>query len=198
MKKMERDFDRPSFWFTAEDKLKNLLRGTYYGKDVKVLNLKGDESVLDFGCGGGTASRHIMDFLTERGRLLGVDTSAYWIKIASRRLEKYPNANFQAGDIRTMDLPGGSMDVIVTLHVLHHIEPAARLSVVQELARLLKKDGRFYIRERIEASHGIPADELRSLLSRIGFREAYHSLTKAEYRGLFTVENKASPNAGRH
>jgi ubiquinone/menaquinone biosynthesis C-methylase UbiE len=194
-KKMEHDFDHPSFWFITEDKLKNLFRSAYYGKDIQSLDLKGDESVLDFGCGGGTASRYIMDFLTERGHLLGVDTSAYWINIASRRLKKYPNATFKVGDIRTMNLPEGSMNVIMTFHVLHHIEPAERLSVVQELSRLLKEDGRLYIRERIEASHGIPAAELRSLLSRVGLNEVHHALSKSEYRGLFKIEGKISSNA---
>ena len=185
-KKMEHDFDHPSFWFIAEDRLKYLLRGTYYGKDIQCLNLKGDESVLDFGCGGGTASRYVMDFLSERGRLLGVDTSAYWMNIASRRLKKYPNATFKVGDIGTMNLPTSSMDVVMTFHVLHHIESVDRLPVLRVLAHLLKEEGRFYIRERTQASHGIPLGELTSLLSRAGLREINHSLDKAEYRGLFS------------
>jgi SAM-dependent methyltransferase len=82
--KMDHDFDHPSFWFVMEDRLKNLLRGAYYAKDIRSINLKGDESVLDFGCGGGAASRYAMKFLGDRGHLLGVDTSAYWINIASR------------------------------------------------------------------------------------------------------------------
>ena len=184
--KNEHDFDHPSFWFVLEDRVKNLLGGLYYGRDIRSLALKGDESVLDFGCGGGTASRYLMKFLDGRGRLLGVDTSAYWIKIASGRLKKYPNAAFRAGDIRTMGLPGESIDVIITVHVLHHIELGERDSVLQTLARLLKKGGRFLIRERIEASHGIPPAEIGALLSRVGLKEITNSTTKSEYRGLFS------------
>lgn len=183
--KMVQDFDHPSFWFVVEDRLKNIFRNAYYDRDIRNLGLKGDESVLDFGCGGGTASRYVMDFLNGKGRLLGVDTSAYWIKVAARRLQKYTNATFRTGDIRKMCLLEASMDVIITFHVLHHVDPVERLSIVQELARLLKKDGRIYIRERTNPGHGIPADELRSLLKGTGFREISYVLEKTEYRGLF-------------
>jgi SAM-dependent methyltransferase len=62
-KKMEHDFDHPSLRFIAEDRIKNLLGSTYYGRDIRNLALKGDERVLDLGCGGGTASRYLMKFL---------------------------------------------------------------------------------------------------------------------------------------
>ncbi len=53
-----RDFDHPSFWFVLEDKIKSLFGGSlYHNSDIKSLRLKGDESILDFGCGGGVTIR---------------------------------------------------------------------------------------------------------------------------------------------
>ena len=72
------------------------------------------------------------------------------------------------------------------MHVLHHIEPAERDSVLQTLARLPKKGGGFLIRERVEASHGIPPADIDALLSRAGLKEITHDTTKSEYRGLFS------------
>ena len=186
-KSREHDFDHPSFWFILEDRIKNRLGSFYYRRDIRSLNLKGSESVLDFGCGGGTASRYLMKSLSAQGHLLGVDTSAYWINIASQRLKKYVNATFRLGDIRTMGLPDGTLDVVIAIHVLHHIEPAERASVLGTLARLMKEGGRLLVRERTEVGHGIPPAEIGRLLLAAGFKEVAHSVTKSEYRGLYSA-----------
>jgi ubiquinone/menaquinone biosynthesis C-methylase UbiE len=184
------DFDHPSFWFVMEDKIKRLLGcSLFYGPDIKSLGLKGDESVLDFGCGGGPASLCLMKHLDPKGRLLGVDTSAYWIDIARERLKKYPNAKCTAGDIRTMTIPEHSKDVVVAIHVIHHIAQADRPAIIMALSRLLKKEGRLLIRERSESSHSIRPIEIRSLLSNSGMKEVTCNLSKSEYRGIFMMDS---------
>ena len=51
------DFEHPSALFILEDKLKGILgRPLLYNPYFKTLGLKGNESVLDFGCGGGAGS----------------------------------------------------------------------------------------------------------------------------------------------
>ena len=71
------EFEHPSFWFTTEDKLKTLFGSYYYGADIKSLKLKGNERVLDFGCGGGAACLYLIRILNKKGHILGVDTSAH-------------------------------------------------------------------------------------------------------------------------
>ncbi len=183
------DFDKAPFFFTLEEKIKNIAGGSlYYRSDMKSLDLKGSENILDFGCSGGAAVHAMTKHLNEKGHILGVDTSGYWINIARQRLAKYPNVQFKTGDIRTMNLPEHSFDVIITLNVLHHIAPAERPSVMSVLARLLKKDGRFYLGERLPASHGIPVTELRSLLTGAGLSEKIFKMSKSKYRGIFVVK----------
>ena len=164
------DFDKPPFFFTLEEKIKNIAGGfLYYRADIKSLDLKGSKNILDFGCGGAAAVRALTKHLSEKGHILGVDTSGYWINIARQRLAKYPNVQFKTGDIRKMNLPEHSFDLIIMLNVLHHIAREERPAVLKVLSRLLKKDGRLYLGERLQASHGIPAKELRSLLAGAGF-----------------------------
>jgi ubiquinone/menaquinone biosynthesis C-methylase UbiE len=183
------DFDKPPFFFTLEEKFKNIDGGSlYYRTDIKSLNLKGSENILDFGCGGGAAVRAMTKHLNEKGHILGVDTSGYWINIARQRLAQYPNVELKTGDIRTMNLPDHSFDVIITLNVLHHIAAEERMSVMTVLTRLLKKDGRFYLGERLQASHGIPVKELRSLLTGAGFTETTFKMNKSKYRGIFVPQ----------
>ena len=54
----EYDFEHPSTIFVLEDKLKGLLGGPLlYNPYFITFGLKGNERVLDFGCGGGAGSR---------------------------------------------------------------------------------------------------------------------------------------------
>jgi len=134
------DFDNPSFLFVLEDILKNFLGCLLlYNPYIKSFELRGDEHILDFGCGGGTDSKCILDFLNENGYLTCIDTSGYWVKKAEKRLSKYSNVECKLGDIR----------------------------------------------EPIRKSHSIAINEIQTLLSVAGLREAEYEETKSEYRGKF-------------
>jgi ubiquinone/menaquinone biosynthesis C-methylase UbiE len=183
------DFEHPSFWFAMEDKFKTLFGSYYFGADVKSLRLKGNESLLDFGCGGGAACLYLLKILSKRGHVLGVNTSAYWINVAKKRMRPFPNAEFKVGDIRDLDIPEHSMDIIVSFNVFHHITPNERPMTIIALGRLLEKGGRLMVRERIEKSHGIPTDEIRSLFINAGFQEVTAQNSKSKYRGIFVLNS---------
>ena len=58
------DFENPSVLFILEDKLKGLLGcPLLYNRYFRTFGLKGDERVLDFGCGGGAGSRCLAKLL---------------------------------------------------------------------------------------------------------------------------------------
>jgi ubiquinone/menaquinone biosynthesis C-methylase UbiE len=180
------DFESPSFLFALEDKLKGALGGPLlYGPYYRTFGLKGDESVLDFGCGGGAGSRCLASLLSERGHLTCVDVSHHWIEKARRRLRKYPNAECKAGDIRALTIPDASFDVISVFHVIHDIAPGERQETVNALCRKLKETGTVFVREPTRESHGMPAAAIRALFADAGLRETRHEETKSEYRGRF-------------
>jgi len=179
------DFDNPSFLFRLEDKLKGFFGGFFYKPFLKTFDLKGDENVLDFGCGGGVESRFILEHLRDGGRLTCIELSHYWFQRAKGRLDKYPDANCIQGDIRQLDIPENSFDVIFTIHVIHDIAPKDRQSTVDALATKLKPGGAFFIWEPTKISHGMPAEEIRTLLSRAGLVEQTHEKTNSSYKGKF-------------
>ena len=183
------DFDHPSTLFVLEDKLKGILGGPLlFNPYFKTFGLKGNEKVLDFGCGGGAGSRYLTKLLDKGGYLPCVDISRYWIAKAIKRLTKYSNVECKSGDIRELDIPDSSFDVISIIHVIHDIGPGDRQGTVSALSRKLKAGGMLFIRERIEKSHGMPVGEIRSLLSDAGLRELDFQETKSEYRGRFRAE----------
>lgn len=182
----QRDFDHPSVLFKIEDIMKGFMgeRLIYYPY-YRTFNLRGNEKVLDFGCGGGVGSRSLVRLLNKGGSLTCVDSSAYWINKARQRLQHYANADCISGDIRTADVPDGVYDIITTIRVLHDIAPDERGSIVEALVRKLKTGGVLFISDRIEPSHGMPVSEIRALLTAAGLEEMEHVASKLEYRGKF-------------
>jgi ubiquinone/menaquinone biosynthesis C-methylase UbiE len=180
------DFENPSAPFLLEDILKNLIGGPLmYSPYFKTFGLKGDERILDFGCGGGVGSRCLAKILDEKGHLTCIDVSNYWIKKATRRLKKYPNVSCLAGDICKLDLPDKSYDVITIVHVIHDITPESRQETANALARLLYTGGTLFIREPVKQSHGMPSAEIRGLFSSAGLKEVKFTENKSEYRGEY-------------
>ena len=180
------DFDSPSALFVFEDILKGLIGGPLlYNPYYRTFGLKGDERVLDFGCGGGAGSRCLRKILKNNGHLTCVDISNYWIKRAKKRLGKYPDVSCLVGDIRKLDLTDKSFDVINIFHVIHDIAPEDRQDTVNTLARLLNKNGKVFIREPIKQSHGMPVAEIRELFSNAGLNEDKFTENKSEYSGVF-------------
>lgn len=180
------DFDHPTLGFIFEDKLRSVLGGPLiYNPYYRSFNLKGDEKVLDFGCGGGAGSKNLVKFLNRNGHLTCVDTSKYWIKKATNRLERYNNVDIRLGDIRELKIPDFSFDVISIIYVIHDISPTARQGTINALARTLKKGGSLFIREPTRRTHGMPIEEIRKLLSTAGLRETGHETKRSEYIGKF-------------
>jgi ubiquinone/menaquinone biosynthesis C-methylase UbiE len=182
----ERDFEHPSALFVFEDMLKGLIGGPLlYYPYFKTFGLKGNEKVLDFGCGGGAGSRCLLKFLNQQGHLTCIDTSNFWIDKARKRLSRYSNVECRAGDIRELDIPDFVFDVISVFHVIHDILPAGRQDVVKALSRKLKAGGTLFVREPTKKSHGMPVEEIVALFSKAGLKETDRKETKSEYAGRF-------------
>ena len=180
------DFEHPSTLFVLEDTLKGLVGGPLlYNPYFKTFALKGTERILDFGCGGGAGSRCLANLLSRGGYLTCVDVSSSWIAKARKRLEKYSNVECKSGDIRELDIPDSSFDIISTIHVIHDIFPAERRDIVKTLSEKLKAGGLFFIKEPVKKSHGMPVEEIRTLLAGAGLKEIKHKETKSEYMGKY-------------
>ena len=187
------NFDNPSLLFVLEDILKDLIGEPFFYKPYFVtFGLKGDETVLDFGCGGGVGSRCLRKLLTEHGHLTCLDVSNYWINKAKKRLNKYTNVECRSGDIRELDIPDNTYDVISIFHVIHDISPVERKDIVNAVSRKLKLNGALFIREPIKESHGMPVEEIRTLFSDAGLQEIEHEITKSDYMGKYQKSGQGS------
>jgi ubiquinone/menaquinone biosynthesis C-methylase UbiE len=165
-----------------------------YRRFVERMGLSGNERVLDFGSGSGAEAVHIAGRLSKGGHLICLDISRTWLETARKRLKDFSNVSFLLGDVRELNIPAESFDVVAIHLVLHDIPAADRPAVVKALARVMKKGARLHVREPLGDSHlgeGMTAAEVRSLLAGAGLRETSSRFEKfalwfwATYEGVY-------------
>lgn len=184
---MGQDFANPKFSDILVDDLINNGIGRFVYKDyIKTIHFRGDETVLEFGCGSGALSRHLIKVLSKNGgKLTGIDISEFWADRAEKRLKKYKNAEFAVGDIREKDFKAESFDAAIIHYVLHHVEKESRKSTVCEIYRLLKKGGKLYIKEPHKKTDGMPVSEIEELTEAAGFTKIASSDGKNVFSAVY-------------
>jgi arsenite methyltransferase len=118
------------------------------------LNLRGDERVLDMGCGRGAVLTAVARRLTT-GRVTGIDLWSTSDQSGNAREVTLQNASVegvrdridvQTGDMRELPFPDGSFDVVVSSLAIHNIRSnEARARAISEAWRVLKPGGRMAI-----------------------------------------------------
>jgi ubiquinone/menaquinone biosynthesis C-methylase UbiE len=110
---------------------------------IELADLRGDECLLDAGCGTGlTALRIAAQY--PNCAVYGIDLSPKMIKVARKDAVKGGlDADFRVGSITNLPYPDDSFDVVVTNIMYHHLDLAEKRQAVAEIARVLKPGGRY-------------------------------------------------------
>ena len=114
---------------------------------IRQLALRGDEQILDIGCGTGTLTRDIAAALTDkvRSRCTGLDAAEKMIAVAKRKAAGIPNIHFDAAIAEHLPYENNSFDAAVSTFFFHHIHFELKKKVLTETARVLKPGGRLII-----------------------------------------------------
>ena len=134
------------------------------------------EPILDFGCGIGNLTEHLVESFRD---VHGYDPSTESLRLAKARAE---SATFHH-DLQTV--PDGSFGTVVLAGVLHHVEPSARSELLFSVKNKLLPGGRIVVFEhnpfnpftrRVVAACAFDDDavllwpwQLRRLLTESGF-----------------------------
>lgn len=107
------------------------------------LRLRGDEHILDIGCGDGKITAK-MAALVPGGRVMGVDSSLEMIDFATKRYPsiKCPNLRFERSYAQSLSYRG-EFDIVVSFACLHWVKD--HLAVLRGIERSLKPSGRVFI-----------------------------------------------------
>jgi trans-aconitate 2-methyltransferase len=109
------------------------------GREVmERLDLRGDETVLDAGCGSGRLTE-ILRERVPRGRVIGVDASASMIDAAHDRLGE--GADLRCADLVGLDLGAERVDVVFSTATFHWI--ADHEGLFRSLRGAMRDGGRF-------------------------------------------------------
>jgi alkylated DNA repair protein alkB family protein 8 len=102
-------------------------------------NLEDNKIILDAGCGNGKYIKYMIENLKMK-QIYGIDYSCEFIKLCS---EKFNNSNiiFKEMNITNLNFPNNHFDYIISIAVIHHLNPENRIKMIKELVRVVKNNG---------------------------------------------------------
>jgi SAM-dependent methyltransferase len=171
-----------------------LFHGWFYPRAARVLDVRGDDDVLDVACGSG---RFLKKHASQARSIAGIDLSPIMVKAArraNRRRVAAGTAEFVLGDAAEMPWPDDRFSAASIIgSFLAFTEPQA---VVRELCRVLRPGGRALVLVEWNAEDGLDhskeaarwgmrlwrEDELRSMMKGAGFDAI--RITHAEGPGM--------------
>lgn len=115
-------------WNAAQYARHSSLQEQMAAQVLALVELRGDERVLDVGCGDGRISARIAGERVPRGSVLGVDASASMVAFARREHASIGNLRFEVADAAALAFEH-AFDAVVSfnaLHWLHDVTPAWR------------------------------------------------------------------------
>lgn len=164
------------------------LQDTMGAEVLSLLQLKGNERILDVGCGNGKTTAAIASRVPQ-GSVLGADASADMVAFANEHwTADHPNLQFAVADARHLPFKD-EFDLVVSFNALHWIpDPALPL---QGIRRALKPDGKAQLRMVAKGERRCIEDvieETRKLPRWAGyfnsFRDPFMRLTPEQYAAL--------------
>ncbi len=141
---------------------------------IKKLDLHGSEQVLDVGCGRGLMLLGLAGKMTT-GRAVGIDlwqvqdqsgNAITTTEENARREDVAEKVELHTGDMRELPFNDNHFDVIVSSWAIHNIpDSAGRQKAIQQIARVLKPQGRLVI---VDISY---VSEYLAELKRMGWKD---------------------------
>ncbi len=131
-------------WSGADYARHSSLQAAMADEVLAGLPLRGDEQLLDVGCGDGKLTARIAAMLP-RGAALGVDASADMVAYAQQQFgaDAWANLRFEVADARRLEF-GPRFDRVVSFNTLHWVPQQDE--ALRGIRRALKPQGQAHLR----------------------------------------------------
>jgi ubiquinone/menaquinone biosynthesis C-methylase UbiE len=124
-------------WGMREDTFKRYL--------VEHSHLKAGQKVLDLGCGTGTLTIQIKQFLPQI-ELIGLDGDPSVLQIAKGKADDAGvDITWEEGLAYNLPYATASFDRVISCLMIHHLTAPDKLKAFQEVYRILKPGGEFHL-----------------------------------------------------
>ena len=132
---------RKARWYDTLQRLNGSSR--LYSKIVELSHVSPHSSVLDVGCGTGTVLFHLRKVYGDSLLLMGVDSSVDMIQVAKRKNRQLgANVSFRVVLGEQLPFNNDSFNLVVSSLTMHHLPNELKISVMNEMKRVLKPGGR--------------------------------------------------------
>ena len=134
---------KPIAWNAADYAANSVVQQTWARELIAKLNLRGDEHILDVGCGDGKVTAEIARSVS-RGSVTGADASPQMIGFAKKTFPagKFPNLRFRVMDARKIKFER-RFDVVFSNAALHWVDD--HQTILRGAASVLKSGGRLMV-----------------------------------------------------
>jgi ubiquinone/menaquinone biosynthesis C-methylase UbiE len=123
---------------------------TPYRRILNAASITAEDRVLDLGCGIGNILIALAERIAFSHRPVGVDVSPDLVRIGEHEIARAGMQNrirLQVAPATRLPFDDRSFDVVVTSHVLKHLDDEALLTSFREVVRVLRPGGRFLLWE---------------------------------------------------
>ncbi|HEV2434703.1 MAG TPA: methyltransferase domain-containing protein [Verrucomicrobiae bacterium] len=140
---MSTSLSQTARWNAADYAANSVVQHTWARELIARLKLRGDEHILDVGCGDGKVTAEIARAVW-RGGVTGVDASAEMIAFAQKAFpaQQHPNLEFHVMDARRLKFTR-RFDIVFSNAALHWVDDHE--AILRGLAAVLKPGGRLVI-----------------------------------------------------
>jgi len=107
---------------------------------LRMFPLEQGQKVLDVGCGTGV---HLDLYRKSGCELYGIDSSPSMLDVARARLGE--EADLRLSDATNMPYESDTFDLVLCMLALHEMDQPERMSVISEMKRVLRADGRILL-----------------------------------------------------
>jgi len=121
-------------------------RSRFRRNQIGLLNPREGERVLEVGCGTAPLSLLAKMIVGEHGAVEGIDIAPKMVAKARRKAEKAKlPINFGVASIDELPYGDGVFDAVISSMMFHHLPLTVKRSGLEEVYRVLKVGGRFFL-----------------------------------------------------